>query len=70
MKMPIRWHEECLCNQEKHLEDLKRDALMAIDRVDKMVASIAFAKEQIAVAKKRGLEAYDQERLCVKRRCV
>lgn len=63
MKKPIRWHEECLSNSRHYLDALEREIDAAIARRDRLRADLLFYEAQIAEAKHRGMEAFDNERL-------
>ena len=66
--MPIEWHEQCLSCSEatyaRELEALKDRA----KRVKRFRLENEFHRRQIAEARRRGLEAFDSDRLLVKRK--
>lgn len=66
-KQSIAWHEDCLKNAKRSLEERKKrvtEELQAIDRDD---TNIRFREAQIAEAKKRRMLEFDNERLLVKK---
>lgn len=67
MKQSIQWHKECLKNRMFALQ-LLRDEIAAREAAYKAREQDADEyREQIALAEKRGLTAFDSERLGKKR---
>lgn len=61
-KMTIAWHEECL----KNIRAYKESKRLEIERVrsdfDRLVYECLEYEKQIALAKEKGLDAFDRER--------
>lgn len=62
MKRPISWHEECLNHYKEYLESDRRRLENIRLAYEQSVARYNFNVEQLAEAKRRGLDAYDSER--------
>jgi hypothetical protein len=65
--MPLKWHEECLRNRQSSLaraEQNVRDAVANADRLRKDMEHLAL---QIEEAKRRGMTAFDRDRLLKRR---
>ena len=62
MKQKIAWHEECLKNNEKSLEDeiKKRDNLTR--RIWEIEKRVTFMTYQVSEAKRTGIDSYDQDK--------
>lgn len=64
-KMPLDWHKECLKNQLEYLSEKER----ALERIRNEVTDLdndtQFYKEQIAEAKRRGLDGFDRDRFMI-----
>jgi hypothetical protein len=67
MKQTVSWHEQCLVNMKRSLADARSALETHRLRVHKLQDEVDLAERQIAEAKRRGMEAFDDERLLVKR---
>ena len=65
-KFPMSWHRECYQNASANAYRLRRDVERLTAELAERERELAFYAEQIAVAEKRGLEAFDPDRLLVK----
>jgi hypothetical protein len=67
-KQPIAWHEECLNNQRHSYER----RLVELDRlqgeVERFRIAVTIYEQQIAEAKRRGMEGFDRDRFMKSRR--
>jgi hypothetical protein len=68
MKQPLWWHKECLVNMRSSLADRRAYADRVAAGVRRLEGDVEFAERQIAEAEKRGLDAFDGERLLKPRR--
>jgi len=68
MKMPIKWHEECLANMARHADDRERRLAEEAARVEKLRKAFEFCKLQLETAKKAGKDGYDGERYLVSKK--
>lgn len=68
MKRPIEWHEECLRNQRDELERAQHRLALAVESERRARADVDLRERQIAEAKRRGMDAFDSEKLLIKRR--
>ena len=68
MKYPIEWHRECLENSIRTLatQVQERDNLQR--NIERARDDIAFYSFQIDLAKERGLEGFDRDKLGIKRK--
>jgi len=66
MKMPLKWHEECLQGRFDTYVRLRQKADLAVDDADRGQAECAFYARQIGEAKARGKDGFDAERFLVK----
>lgn len=67
-KMPIEWHKDCLVNMELNLSRERTDVEERTNRLVDREAEFRFYMEQIEEAERRGLAAFDADRLLVKRK--
>lgn len=67
-KMSVKWHEDCLRNNRRHIEREKENLLRQIKMYRDSRDLLRFKEQQLAEAKRRGVQEYDSERLCVKRK--
>lgn len=67
MKHPIAWHEECLKNWNESIKKEAGHISKLLDAHRNSVREFEQYKEQIALAKKRGLTEFDQDRFGKKR---
>jgi hypothetical protein len=65
-KQPIGWHEECVVNRERTLDELRRHHADTLQRINSMEQDIAWERTRIAEAKRRGLAEYDPERFMMR----
>lgn len=70
MKHPLWWHKECLGNMRSSLADRRAYADRIAADVRRLEGDVEFAERQIAEAEKRGLDAFDAERLLVSRKGI
>lgn len=66
-KMSIEWHEQCLRNQNTHLTHEEQVLQQQAERVARLRREFFSYEDQIAEAKRRGMDGFDRERLLVKR---
>ena len=66
-KRPVSWHESCLVNVETSIERDLDIVRRQQDRISRDIDYAAKLRAQIAEAKKRGLDAFDSDRMLVKR---
>ena len=64
MKMTLDWHRNCLKNQREHYARLRRQAESDMARTLQGESDVAFYEQQITEAEKRGMTAFDRDRLC------
>lgn len=67
MKMPLKWHEECLQGRFDTYVRLRQKADEAVEDADRCQAECAFYARQIGEARARGKDGFDAERFLVKR---
>lgn len=67
-KMSVEWHEECLATQKESLATARIRLRVAATVVRGLKKSVRLAESQIAEAKRRGMTAFDADRLLVKRK--
>jgi hypothetical protein len=65
---PIAWHRECLKNMTAHLERYRKEAARLVAEMESLERRVTFYADQITTAEARGMAAFDQERLLVKRK--
>ncbi len=66
-KFPMDWHQECFANVTAYVEGLRRDVARRAAELELSERELAGYAEQIAEAKRRGLDAFDRDRFLVKR---
>ena len=66
-KFPMDWHRECLKNSAENVAGLRGDVARKTAELERRERELAFYEEQIAEADRRGLDAFDRDRLLVKR---
>lgn len=62
MKMPIRWHKECLQRKKEHLLREEKKLLDMIESVERTRSSVKFYEGQIAEAEEKKKDGFDSER--------
>ena len=67
MKQEIWWHEECLQNRITSSERERKRLTRAIEDLEQIEKATKFLAEQIAEAKRRGMDSFDRDRLLKKR---
>lgn len=67
MKMTMQWHESCLHNQKRGLEEDRQRALQAIRQYRRHRKDVQFREAQINAAKAKGMDGFDPERFGKKR---
>jgi hypothetical protein len=63
----IAWHEQCLKNVEHSTAQRRANLERELARLTEDETRVVFYRDQIAEAKKRGMDAFDRDRLLVKR---
>lgn len=66
-KMSLSWHRSCLKNFVASVEAESKDVERRVAALEKKKRELRFYKEQVEAAEKRGMEAFDRDRLLVKR---
>jgi len=66
-KQKIWWHEECLANNIAHNARQKKLLTRALQDLDRSDTHLGFYLSQIEEAKRRGMDAFDRDRLLKKR---
>jgi hypothetical protein len=61
MKQSIKWHQECLANHKKSIDELDQKLDNLRRRAEKEHAEFNFAKYQLDEAIKAGKDGYDSE---------
>jgi hypothetical protein len=64
----MAWHEECLRNHELHHLGKEKEFARAKLAFECSYAQLTHHREQVAIAKDRGLEAYDPDKFLVPRK--
>lgn len=64
----LDWHKECLQNMTISTDEKRKEVARVVADLERMERNLAFYTEQIAEAEKRGMKAFDCERLLVKRK--
>lgn len=68
MKRPIQWHRDRLAalrdSRLRYVEEARR----AQERVERITNDVVFLERQITEAEKRGMDAFDEDRLLVPRK--
>lgn len=67
MKMTIKWHEECLRNMQRTWVEYSKAADRALEDARRLEQDIRMYITQISIAKQRGLDSFDRDRLGSKR---
>jgi len=67
MRRPIEWHRQCYANVQDSVERQRKEVERAIANLTISEQRLSFYGEQIAAAEKRGMDAFDCERLMIKR---
>ena len=62
MKRPIKWHEECLANQEIWLAHLELQHKAATRKLEESRAAVQKLRSQIARAKRLGKDGFDPDK--------
>lgn len=62
MKMPIAWHEECLVNARRNLDEAERRFARENENMKRRRTDVIAYETKITEAKKRGLDGFDSER--------
>ena len=66
-KEKVWWHEECLSNNIAHNAKKKKLLTRALQDLERADANLGFYASQIEEAKRRGMDAFDRDRLLKKR---
>lgn len=64
---PISWHKECLKNLTISIQQRRNKVAQRMAELEDLEHRLAFYSQQIETAEQRGMEAFDAERLLVKR---
>lgn len=64
---PIEWHKECLKNLTISVQQRRNKVAQRMAELEDLEHRLMFYSQQIETAEKRGMEAFDAERLLVKR---
>jgi len=67
-KMPLSWHKDCLRESERYLCEKRTRIEDDFKRLVAQESEWRFRRDQIAEAERRGLDAFDADRLLVKRK--
>lgn len=62
MKRPLEWHKQCLLNQKKHLNELKRELDKAQNNYDRCLNSTLFYIEQVETAENERKDSFDPDK--------
>ena len=65
---PLEWHRECLTNSRMSLAQRQRELQRLQVEVQRHADEVGLYEAQIAEAERRGLDAFDRERLLVAKR--
>lgn len=68
MKMSIKWHEDCLVNMKRGLQEKKECLLRSVRELESFEAQTSFSELQLLEAKRRNLDGYDYGRFMKKKR--
>lgn len=68
MKNPVAWHEENLIHLKGYLDRERQRLESHRLKVQRLMDMVDLAERQLDEAKRRGLEAFDSDRLCVNRK--
>jgi hypothetical protein len=68
MKMPVKWHEECLQSRFDTYLRLRQKSDEAVKDADRCQAECAFYARQIGEARASGKDGFDAERFLVGRK--
>lgn len=66
-KLSIEWHENCLKNHAKTVEQYRITVEREIRRLEAAESDLKFHAEQIEEAKRRGLSAFDPDKFMRKK---
>lgn len=66
-KQPLDWHRMCFMNWSRSVEEKRKIAVRAQADFEKSERGLSFYRKQIEAAEVRGLDAFDSDRLLVKR---
>jgi hypothetical protein len=67
MKQSLQWHEECMANHARTMNELCGIADRAQREYEASRSRYHFYQQQITEAVRRGMDAFDRDRLLVKR---
>lgn len=67
MKMDLQWHRDCLAHRIAHITRIRDAAVEALLKSDRDAIEDRFYSDQINEAERRGLKAFDRDRLLKKR---
>jgi hypothetical protein len=67
MKMPIRWHKDCLENTKKYLNGLKAELSRLQETIRYSENEVSIYENQIKLAVAKGRREFDRDRFCIKR---
>jgi len=62
MKMSIEWHKGCLKNRKTYIEQLKEKIKRQVAELTKDMIETTNYEDQINLAEKKGLAAFDSEK--------
>jgi hypothetical protein len=65
-KMPLDWHRKCLENKAAYVEATRKDVERRVAALERSELELLFYRMQVAEAEKRGVAAFDRDRLLVK----
>ena len=68
MKMPIAWHEECHKNASETLRRDREALERHMEQVERTRLDVTAYGQQIAEAKRRGVDGFDRERFMQSKR--
>jgi len=64
MKMKIKWHEECLTNWKRTIEEEKVHLSSMQAHLLESVSRCKFLEHQIEEAKRKGKDGFNSEKFC------
>jgi hypothetical protein len=67
MKRPISWHEDCLVNQKRSLQQEKERLERAQKSYDDLLTRVIFYEQQIIEAKIKGKNDFDSNKFNIKK---
>lgn len=67
MKMPMKWHEQCLENRKRHVEYLDKQRQKADADYWRSLGEMTRLESQIAEAKRQGKDGFDSDKFFLKK---